>query len=47
MQNLKKKQNRNGLIDVENKLLVAIGEGGRRWVKNMKGIKGYKLPGTK
>ena len=38
------KQNGNKLIDTEHILMVARGEEGRRWVKNMKGNKRVRLP---
>lgn len=38
------KQNKNRLINTGNKLVVARGEGARRWVKQVKGLKRYKLP---
>ena len=34
-------QNRNGLIDTGNKIVVARGEGVGRWAKQVKGIKRY------
>ena len=39
------KQNRNRLIDTENKLVVTTGEGLGGQAKQVAGIKRYKLPG--
>ena len=41
------KQNRNRVIDAENKLMVARGEGGGRLGEKGEGIKKYKLVVTK
>ena len=42
IRNLKIKQNRNRLIDIENQLMAARGEGGRWVVKKVKGIRRCK-----
>ena len=37
-----KKTHQNRLLNTENKLVAALGVGGGEWVKQIKGIKGYK-----